>query len=44
MENVTIFDVLKMLEDYKISFQLARDRPDTITFDTSLCGLRLEIE
>ncbi|MCJ2063886.1 hypothetical protein MKK63_14365 [Methylobacterium sp. J-088] len=44
MENVTIFDVLKMLEEAKISFRLARDRPDTVRVDATLCGLRLEIE
>ncbi len=44
MENVTIFDVLKMLEEAKVSFRLARDRPDTIRVDATLYGLRLEIE
>ena len=44
MENITIFDVLKILESSKISFRLARDRPDTIRVDATLYGLRLEIE
>lgn len=44
MKNVTIFDVLKILEEAKISFRLARDRPDTIRVDATLYGLRLEIE
>ena len=44
MENYTIFDVLKALEEAKISFRLARDRPDTIRVDATLYGLRLEIE
>ena len=44
MDSVTIFDVLTMLEDRKISFRLARDRPDTIRIDATLYGLRLEIE
>lgn len=44
MENVTIFEVPKMLEESKISFRLARDRPDTIRIDATLYGLRLEIE
>ncbi|MCJ2070389.1 hypothetical protein MKK75_16545 [Methylobacterium sp. J-030] len=44
MENHTIFDVLKTLEKAKISFRLARDRPDTIRVDATLYGLRLEIE
>lgn len=44
MENVSIFDVLKTLEGAKISFRLARDRPDTIRVDATLYGLRLEIE
>ncbi|WP_267420884.1 hypothetical protein [Methylobacterium sp. GC_Met_2] len=44
MENVTILDVLKMLEEAKISFRLARDRPDTVRVDATLYGLRLEIE
>jgi hypothetical protein len=44
MENITIFDVLKMLESSKISFRLARDRPDTIRVDATLYGLRLGIE
>lgn len=44
MKNVTIFEVLKMLEESKIPFRLARDRPDTIRVDATLYGLRLEIE
>jgi hypothetical protein len=44
MENITIFDVLKMLEASKISFRLARDRPDASRVDATLYGLRLEIE
>lgn len=43
MENVTVFDVLKMLEEAKISFRLARDRPNTIRINATLYGLRLEI-
>lgn len=41
MANHTIFDVLNTLEKAKISFRLARDRPDTIRVDTTLYGLRL---
>ncbi|SDM65391.1 hypothetical protein SAMN05216360_10317 [Methylobacterium phyllostachyos] len=44
MENIRVFDVLKRLEEAKISFRLARDRPDTIRVDATLYGLRLEIE
>jgi hypothetical protein len=44
MGNITIFDVLKRLEEAKVSFRLARDRPDTIRVDATLYGLRLEIE
>jgi hypothetical protein len=44
MANHTIFDVLNTLEKAKISFRLARDRPDTIRVDTTSYGLRLEIE
>jgi hypothetical protein len=44
MENHIIFDVLKVLEEAKISFRLATDRPYTIRVDATLYGLRLEIE
>jgi hypothetical protein len=44
MEKYTIFDVLRVLEEAKISFRLARDRPDTIRVDATITGLRLEIE
>jgi hypothetical protein len=44
MEKHTIFDVLKVLEEARISFRLATDRPDTIRVDATLYGLRLEIE
>lgn len=44
MGSHTIFDVLKTLERARISFRLARDRPDTIRVDATLYGLRLEIE
>lgn len=44
MKKHTIFDVLRVLEEAKISFRLARDRPDTIRVDATLIGLRLEIE
>jgi hypothetical protein len=44
MANHTIFDVLNTLEKAKISFWLARDRPDTIRVDATLYGLRLGIE
>lgn len=44
MKKHAIFDVLRVLEEAKISFRLARDRPDTIRVDATLYGLRLEIE
>ena len=44
MENHTIFDVIKVLEEAKISLRLARDRSDTIRVDATLYGLRLEKE
>lgn len=44
MENIRVFDVLKMLYEAKVPYRLARDRPDTIRIDATLYGLRLEIE
>lgn len=44
MKKHAILDVLRVLEEAKISFRLARDRPDTIRVDATLYGLRLEIE
>lgn len=44
MDNVNIFEILKILERAKVKFRLARDRPDTIRIDATLYGLRLEIE
>ncbi|GJE39824.1 hypothetical protein [Methylobacterium persicinum] len=44
MDAVTIFHVLQILEERRIHLRLARDRPDTIRVDATLCGLRLEID
>ena len=44
MTNSSIFDVLRILENAKVSFHIARDRPDTIRVDATFYGLRVEIE
>lgn len=43
-QKSTIFEVIGALERARISFRLARDRPDTIRVDATLVGMRLEIE
>jgi hypothetical protein len=43
MEPAAIFKVLRILDETKVKFRLARDRPDTIRNDATLYGLRLEI-
>ena len=44
METAAVYKVMQLLENEKIKFRLARDRPDTIRIDATLVGLRLEIE
>lgn len=44
MINKSIYDVLRILENKRISFTLNRSRPDSIRVDATLYGLRLEIE
>jgi hypothetical protein len=44
MEIAAVYRVMQTLEDAKVKFRLARDRPDTIRIDATLVGLRLEIE
>lgn len=44
MENKSIYNVLRILENKKISFTINRSRPDSIRVDATLYGLRLEIE
>ncbi|WP_449409895.1 hypothetical protein [Methylobacterium komagatae] len=44
MEIKSIYNVLRILEDRKISFALNRSRPDSIRVDATLYGIRLEIE
>lgn len=44
METAVVYKVMQLLENEKIKFRLARDRPDTIRIDATLVGLRLEIE
>ncbi len=44
MHKISIFEVLKTLDKERVSFRLARNRPDTIRVDVTLYGYRLEVE
>lgn len=44
METRSIFNILRLLDDRKVSYTLNRSRPDTIRVDMTLYGLRVEIE